>query len=608
MSTQALEQRQMLAGDFNEAHNYWNDFDVNQDLQLSPSDALSVINFLAAEGSIAAGEAGSEDMFDNRKVDVNNDGNVSPSDALSVINAIARGEGVGEIVALRLTARDENDNILVQNNGITQVGEGIENSFFLEVAYDDLRGFDADGVFTIFPDITTSRGGLLQPVLRESQQVIFGSEIRSTSSGSFSIALEGSSQPAVEVTRAQFLASQTGSVANALVQLGYDADDFQVTDPSFLQENDQIGLQIRYLADDLGNADVPDLIVTTDFDVAVPVTFNEISPLLEDGVTPNIDALPLSLDVRSRSANQEELYNSLNRGTFDSATGFTDVGGVGPIDGLDIPGGFTNVDAFAIEVFVTGPIGDNAPLVIDVNPGSGVDPLTVFGSDDPVPNEMILINENSLVRISTGAATANSDPTVDGPIVDDMRNEDEADFTIDLLTGAEDIDGDALNVTNFSITSGDDAGVTLNGNSLDVTPSAYNALAVGDSETVIATYTIIDGNGGSVGQTLTLTIEGRNDAPEAGDNLSFTNDEFDAAFNIDLLQNATDPDTGDTLDVTAITQVGTDDNSGVVADVANNQIVVTPTAYAALNDGESVTVTYDFTVSDGNGGEDTAQV
>ncbi|MEO1615076.1 MAG: cadherin-like domain-containing protein [Planctomycetota bacterium] len=613
LSTQALEQRQLLAGDFNVAHNYLNHLDVNQDFELSPSDALGVINFLAAGGSIASGESGSEDPFDGRKVDVNGDGNVSPSDALSVINALARGEGVGEVVELRLTARDLDDTELTEDvNGITQVQEGAENSFLLEVSYEDLRGLQANGVFSIFPDLNTSRGNLIKPVLRESQQVIFSNEIFSTTTGSYFVALETDPTTTVEITRNDFNNGPSSSLADALVQLGgYDPSDLEVTEPSFLrgedEDNPTFGLQVRYVGADLGNVDVPDLVLTETFDTDVQITFNETAPFLADGVTPNNDAIGLSLDVRSRTRNQEQIYSQLNRGEFDANAGFSDIGGVGPASSSGLARPLDDVDAFAIEVFIDGPIPDNNPLIIDVSPGSGVDPLLVYGSDDPVPNEMILIDEDAIVRLSTGAVGVNNPPIVDGPI-SQVTNEDAADFSINLLEGASDPDDDTLSVTDFSFTSGDTMGVTQNGTTVDVTPSAYNALAAGETELINATYTISDGNGGTVAQALTLTIEGRNDSPDAGDDLNFVRDEFDAAFSIDLLQNATDPDTSDVLDVINITQVGSDDASGVVANDANNQIDVTPTAYAALNDGESITVTYDFTVVDGNGGQDTARV
>jgi large repetitive protein len=64
--------------------------------------------------------------------------------------------------------------------------------------------------------------------------------------------------------------------------------------------------------------------------------------------------------------------------------------------------------------------------------------------------------------------------------------------------------------------SGLAAGVTLNGDSLSVDPNAYDHLAVGEHATVTVNYNIIDGNGGAVAQSATVTITGANDVPVIG--------------------------------------------------------------------------------------------
>lgn len=614
LTTQALEQRQLLAGDVLDAHNGWNRFDVNQDWKISPSDALSVINYLATDN--AQGEETQQDVFRGRKVDVNGDGQITPSDALGVINAIARGEAANTpVVELLLSARDTSDQELAAaSSGTIEVGVGIENSFLLEVAYDDRRTFGADtGVFSIYPDLGFSRGGLLQPVLRESQQLVIKKEIFGSTSGFMTIGLEGSTQT-VDITLEQLGNNARGAISDALVQLGYNASDFEITQPSFLRGTDSstppfdLGFIIRYTGSQFGNQDLPDLVVTESFDNEVPIEFSATPPLLPDG-SPNNAAIPLSLDVRSRTLNNNEpFYTTLNRGTFDAVNGFTDIGGTGPLnpqgvrdatdDGLMPP----IFDAFSIEVFVTQPIAVNNPLVIDVNPGAGVDPLTMYNIDDPVPEDQILTNAGARVTISTGAAAVNNPPVVDADL-DKLFNEDGAVATVDLLEGASDPDGDTLNVSGtLSFTGGDASGVTQNGNTLTVDPSVYNSLAFDESVVLNSTYSISDGKGGSVSQTITLTIDGVNDPPVVTGNISETRSENALQFTVDLLRNASDVD-GDALDATNITQVGSDDTSGITVDDQNNQLIVDPSAYAALNDGESVTVTYNYTVTDKNGGD-----
>src|SRR5436190_368215 len=71
---------------------------------------------------------------------------------------------------------------------------------------------------------------------------------------------------------------------------------------------------------------------------------------------------------------------------------------------------------------------------------------------------------------------------------------------------------DVLHVDANSV-SGLAAGVTLNGDSLSVDPNAYDHLAVGEHATVTVNYNVVDGNGGSVAQSATITITGANDEP-----------------------------------------------------------------------------------------------
>ena len=101
----------------------------------------------------------------------------------------------------------------------------------------------------------------------------------------------------------------------------------------------------------------------------------------------------------------------------------------------------------------------------------------------------------------------------DGALVA-SATEDDVGFILDLLSGASDPDtSDILSVANLMLLSGDASGVAVVGDTLDVDPSAYNHLAVGESEVIAYGYDITDGNGGSVAQTATVTITGENDAP-----------------------------------------------------------------------------------------------
>ncbi len=75
-------------------------------------------------------------------------------------------------------------------------------------------------------------------------------------------------------------------------------------------------------------------------------------------------------------------------------------------------------------------------------------------------------------------------------------------------------------ITGVSATSANGATVTLNANgSVDYTPTVglYDALPFGETAIDTFTYTIDDGSGGNLTETVTITIEGENDAVTATD-------------------------------------------------------------------------------------------
>ena len=177
----------------------------------------------------------------------------------------------------------------------------------------------------------------------------------------------------------------------------------------------------------------------------------------------------------------------------------------------------------------------------------------------------------------------------DAPVaVDDAETtaEDTA-STISVLNNDTDIDGDTLSVA--AITQPTNGTVVINGdNTVTYTPSANF------SGTDSFTYDISDNNGGSDSATVTITVTPVNDAPTANDDTVTTPE--DTALLIDVLDNDEDID-GDTLSITAVTQP----TNGTVI---NNGTDVTYTPDADFFGSDSFT----YTISDGNGGTDTAIV
>ncbi|MGE8501468.1 MAG: retention module-containing protein [Pseudomonas sp.] len=214
--------------------------------------------------------------------------------------------------------------------------------------------------------------------------------------------------------------------------------------------------------------------------------------------------------------------------------------------------------------------------------------------------------------VTDGALSSSSTLTItitgvnDVPVVTGAisvgTDEDAAGQVIDLLVNASDADAkDVLSIVNLSETSGNDAsGVSLQGNTLVIDPSKYNYLAVGESVTLVYEYQVSDGKGGLVNTSATITIDGVNDAPVVSSVIAEVTHEDASDFSVDLLANATDADSSDTLSISDLQLSGNPDASGV--SLVGNNLQVNPNAYNYLAVGEKVVLTYSYNVIDGNGG------
>jgi len=187
----------------------------------------------------------------------------------------------------------------------------------------------------------------------------------------------------------------------------------------------------------------------------------------------------------------------------------------------------------------------------------------------------------------TATATFTVNNVQDAPVAqaDSANTTEDTQVTVNVLANDSDVDGDTLSITAANSSNG---AVSFAGSNITFTPAQdFNGPA-------LVSYTITDGNGNSDSANLTVDVQADNDAPVAANDSANTNE--DSNVIVDVLANDSDVD-GDTLSVTAVSA-----SSGAASVNANGDVLYTPPA------DFNGPVTLNYTVSDGNGGTDSASV
>ena len=261
----------------------------------------------------------------------------------------------------------------------------------------------------------------------------------------------------------------------------------------------------------------------------------------------------------------------------------------------------------SVGLAANGVVGVNADNTVTYTPNSGF-----TGTD----NFTYSIDDGN-----GGSDTANVEVTVTQgptqPVVTPITasfGEDETGRMVDLLSTASDADGDDLDVENVVVTATDGRVLTTTINAetglLTLGDGQFEDLAAGVPFDITVDYDVTDGQN-SVDNTATITINGENDQPVAVDDGSpdstgFVTDEDTAFTTANVLTNDNDVDVGDTLSVSDLDTTGT---VGLVTDNGDGTFGYDPNgAFEALGVGESATDSFAYTVSDVNGGSDTATV
>ncbi len=551
LSSESLEKRELLAGDVlgSVSHNHHTPYDVNADYRITAGDALVVLNELNQLG--AEGEASAETDENQFFLDVNNDGRLTASDALGIINAIGRGEGVGELVEMFLTARDKDDNAIPTVNGEYNIP--VDEKFFLEVAYSDLRTpVDASGAFQIRADVITSLPDYLVPVMTETQRLRIASETYdSPNLESVTFTQEGTGLSYV-ASAANWQGNANFQVLLAMTEFGYVLDTDYSLDPSLQFAGGDRGYLIHWIGDAYDDFDVPNISVTIQQNggSAMEASVTEFAPILAgpDGLlgttddVPNSDAVPFNLDLDVRTWSQfypanakRTVYDRLTTGEFDtqrdddpSRPGFVEAGGVGALNPngmFDADLGWVGVtpnDAFSLPVRLVQPVQG---LIVNMTPSfdTNDEAVLIYGESEGLdPSQVVLDSYDGtgtpmdtgvpgVAHVIINAIGENRDPVVSDSIVKSFtQNVSQTD--VDLLEFASDPDNNPLSVDAGSVSvTGDVRGLLVSGDTATVDPTLYAYLGAAEQEVITISYSIVDGAGGSVAQTATITITGVND-------------------------------------------------------------------------------------------------
>ena len=237
---------------------------------------------------------------------------------------------------------------------------------------------------------------------------------------------------------------------------------------------------------------------------------------------------------------------------------------------LNADGSFTYVPGAAAQGLDDGETAQDV-FTYSASDGTASDPatltITLNGSNDaPVAND-------------DGASTS-EDSSVSG----------------NVLANDSDPDGEPLTVTNPGVYVGAYGTLTLNSDgSYTYAPgAAAQGLDSGETAQDVFAYAASDGTA-SDGATLTITVNGANDAPTANDDVASASEDGSASGNV--LANDTDVD-GEALTVANPgTYVG---NFGTLSLAADGSYTYTPNAAAqGLDDGETAQDVFTYSATDG---------
>jgi large repetitive protein len=280
--------------------------------------------------------------------------------------------------------------------------------------------------------------------------------------------------------------------------------------------------------------------------------------------------------------------------------------------------------------------------IVSFNPGTRFDALD-FDDTATVTFDYTMeddAGEGSESRVTITINGVNDAPVAGAPVTASVVENNAAEpvlpVQVSLLLDTTDIDaGDVLNVVanSFLTVTGpestltglpDGLTVSADGNMLliDTQSPAFNSLAQDEERVHVVTYQITDGHGGTITQTATVTIKGTNDAPvltlKMAGLIAEDFGDIEGVISTSGTLSVADPDNGAAQSFSIIPQLpiwnGGELSAAQVTELQTG-FAITPnsegietgwiysvpnTAIDFLNVGDTITLTFDVSVTDGD--------
>ncbi|MCA9901492.1 MAG: tandem-95 repeat protein [Ardenticatenaceae bacterium] len=273
--------------------------------------------------------------------------------------------------------------------------------------------------------------------------------------------------------------------------------------------------------------------------------------------------------------------------------------------------------ADAVTVGSGGPSGvANGTLSLNADGTFTYQPRTNFFGEDAFIYEAC----NGTGACALAMAVIAIRPSNDPPIADDdtvtvSEDDDQVTLTATLLNGDLDIEANPLTIAQVTTNAPSQVIFNRNTGAVAFAPgAAFDYLAVGETAVRTFQYQLTDGLALSNSATVTVTITGANDLPQAvadglapADPIFVDEDEISADLTSLLLENDTDPDDSD-LPKLAIHTIANNSGGGTAV-LASSGLTYNPNGqYAALNEGDTATDTFTYTIADEHDVSQAAQV